>query len=106
MKTQGFVTISAAMVAATCVFIPVSVDAQSRDAALAPAAASNRPLSTPSSVAGSATVSAAKEYRLTAGDKLRIEVYKDAQLSQSVQIRPDGKITLPLLGRGAGRHTD
>jgi polysaccharide export outer membrane protein len=33
-----------------------------------------------------------------AGDKLRIEVYKDPQLSQSLQIRPDGKITLPLLG--------
>ena len=40
----------------------------------------------------------AEEYRLGAGDKLRIEVYKDAQLSQSVQIRPDGKITLPLVG--------
>jgi polysaccharide biosynthesis/export protein len=38
------------------------------------------------------------EYRLNAGDKLRIEVYKDAQLSQSLQIRPDGKITLPLVG--------
>jgi polysaccharide export outer membrane protein len=38
------------------------------------------------------------EYRLGAGDKLRIEVYKDTQLSQSVQIRPDGKITLPLVG--------
>ena len=38
------------------------------------------------------------EYRLGAGDKLRIEVYKDPQLSQSVQIRPDGKITLPLVG--------
>ena len=38
------------------------------------------------------------EYRLGAGDKLRIEVYKDAQVSQSVQIRPDGKITLPLVG--------
>jgi polysaccharide export outer membrane protein len=38
------------------------------------------------------------EYRLGAGDKLRIEVYKDTQLSQSVQIRPDGKITLPLIG--------
>lgn len=38
------------------------------------------------------------DYRLGAGDKLRIEVYKDPQLSQSVQIRPDGKITLPLLG--------
>lgn len=38
------------------------------------------------------------DYRLQAGDKLRVEVYKDAQLSQSVQIRPDGKITLPLVG--------
>jgi polysaccharide export outer membrane protein len=38
------------------------------------------------------------EYRLGPGDKLRIEVYKDAQLSQSLQVRPDGKITLPLLG--------
>ena len=38
------------------------------------------------------------DYRLVPGDKLRVEVYKDAQLSQSLQIRPDGKITLPLLG--------
>jgi len=38
------------------------------------------------------------EYRLGPGDKLRIEVYKDPQLSQSAQIRPDGKITLPLVG--------
>jgi polysaccharide export outer membrane protein len=38
------------------------------------------------------------DYRLGSGDKLRIEVYKDTQLSQSVQIRPDGKITLPLVG--------
>jgi polysaccharide export outer membrane protein len=46
-----------------------------------------------------------KEYRLGPGDKLRIEVYKDSQLSQSVQIRPDGKITLPLVGdtEAAGR---
>ena len=45
------------------------------------------------------------EYRLGPGDKLRIEVYKDAQLSQSLQIRPDGKITLPLVGdvAAAGR---
>ena len=38
------------------------------------------------------------DYRLIVGDKLRIEVYKDPQLSQSLQIRPDGKITLPLIG--------
>jgi polysaccharide export outer membrane protein len=27
-----------------------------------------------------------------------VEVYKDLQLSQSLQVRPDGKITLPLVG--------
>src|SRR6186713_1067748 len=45
------------------------------------------------------------DYRLASGDKLRIEVYKDAQLSQSLQIRPDGKVTLPLVGdvTAAGR---
>jgi polysaccharide export outer membrane protein len=40
----------------------------------------------------------APDYRLVPGDKLRIEVYRDAQLSQSLQVRPDGKITLPLVG--------
>jgi polysaccharide biosynthesis/export protein len=38
------------------------------------------------------------DYRLVSGDKLKIEVYKDPQLSQELQVRPDGKITLPLLG--------
>ena len=38
------------------------------------------------------------DYRLVPGDKLRIDVYKDPNLSQSLQIRPDGKITMPLLG--------
>ena len=38
------------------------------------------------------------EYLLGPGDKLRIEVYRDPQMSQSVQIRPDGKVTLPLVG--------
>ncbi len=44
------------------------------------------------------SVATAADYRLVAGDKLRIEVYRDAQLSQSLQVRPDGKITLPLIG--------
>ena len=45
-----------------------------------------------------APAAASEEYRVGPGDKLRIEVYKDPQLSQSVQVRPDGKITLPLVG--------
>src|SRR4051812_39254673 len=38
-----------------------------------------------------------QDYHLGAGDKLRVEVYKQDQFSQSLQIRPDGKITLTLI---------
>ena len=41
-------------------------------------------------------VDTSPDYRMVPGDKLRVEVYKDAALSQNVQIRPDGKI--PRLG--------
>jgi polysaccharide biosynthesis/export protein len=67
-----------AAVAAICTLAPLSAD--DKKLAAQPPAMSDQ------------------EYRLGAGDKLRIEVYKDPQLSQSVQIRPDGKITLPLIG--------
>jgi polysaccharide biosynthesis/export protein len=64
-----------------------------------PAAPATTPATTaPATPAATTTRTAATsaDYRLVPGDKLRIEVYKDPQLSQSVQIRPDGKITLPL----------
>lgn len=61
-----------------------------------PNGAPSRPASTTPSTSSSTAVAA--DYRLTPGDKLRVEVYKDAQLSQSLQVRPDGKVTLPLLG--------
>jgi polysaccharide biosynthesis/export protein len=41
----------------------------------------------------------ADTYHVGAGDKLRVTVYKDPQASlDSVQVRPDGKITMPLVG--------
>ena len=55
----------------------------------------NRP-STPRG--NGAPVDTSADYKLVPGDKLRIEVYKDQALSQSLQIRPDGKITLPYVG--------
>jgi polysaccharide biosynthesis/export protein len=69
---------------------------------LAPLAADDpktakKPVAAEKSVAAASSV-ISDEYRLGPGDKLRIEVYKDPQLSQSVQVRPDGKITLPLVG--------
>jgi polysaccharide export outer membrane protein len=70
----------------------------------APAAQAQTPTSQPVGTAGAAMETApatgktavAADYKLVPGDKLRIEVYRDAQLSQNVQVRPDGKITLPL----------
>jgi polysaccharide export outer membrane protein len=40
----------------------------------------------------------AKEYVLVAGDTLDINVFGEADLTRSVVIRPDGKISLPLIG--------
>jgi len=57
-----------------------------------------RAAGTSGSTTGSASATVSTDYRLVSGDKLRIDVYKDAQLSQQLQIRPDGKITLPLVG--------
>ena len=82
MKQTTLVTyLAAAAVAALAAAAPVS--AKDKDDKK-PAAAAPAPIT--------------DEYRIGPGDKLRIEVYKDAQLSQSVQVRPDGKITLPLIG--------
>ena len=74
-------------------------------AALVGRSAAQAPVPNPIGTSGTTTAETAKpaastaaDYRLAAGDKLRIEVYKDAQLSQSLQVRPDGKITLPLAG--------
>ena len=76
---------------------PASTQAPAADAASKPVGTSGLP-AVKSAVESTPTKPAAvaADYRLVPGDKLRIEVYKDAQLSQNVQIRPDGKITLPL----------
>lgn len=43
------------------------------------------------------TVAADSLYRIGAQDVLRIDVWKEDQLTRTVPVRPDGKITLPLL---------
>jgi polysaccharide export outer membrane protein len=59
----------------------------------------------PATPAASARSWSDQEYRLGPGDELRVDVYKEDHLSQSLQVRPDGKITLPLVGdiAAAGR---
>jgi polysaccharide export outer membrane protein len=42
-------------------------------------------------------VAAQQEYRIGGGDTLVVNVWKNAELSQSVVVRPDGQITLPLI---------
>lgn len=38
------------------------------------------------------------EYRIGVGDSLEINVWRNPELSRSVQVRPDGKISMPLIG--------
>ena len=67
--------------------------------AQAPSSTTGQPPATSSAKpAAPAPVAVGPDYKLATGDKLKVEVYKDLQLSQALQIRPDGKITLPLLG--------
>lgn len=48
------------------------------------------------------------EYRIGPEDVLEIVVWKNADLSKTVSVRPDGKITLPLIGelRAGGLTAD
>lgn len=39
-----------------------------------------------------------EEYRIGVGDALQINVWRNPELSTSVPVRPDGKISLPLIG--------
>jgi polysaccharide biosynthesis/export protein len=77
---------------------PAQQPAQAATRAGAPPAAGSAPTAGPASPGRVAAAALPADYRLAIGDKLRVEVYKDAQLSQSLQVRPDGKITLPLIG--------
>jgi polysaccharide biosynthesis/export protein len=89
MKQRTTVFVVAVAVGAICLFAPRPAVAGGQSA-YSSTDSDKKPLAQGPALDG--------EYRLGPGDKLRIEVYKDTQLSQSVQIRPDGKITLPLVG--------
>ena len=53
------------------------------------------PVAAPVRTANAATQ---PEYRIGSGDKLQINVYKENDLTQALQVRPDGRITMPLVG--------
>jgi polysaccharide export outer membrane protein len=83
--------------------LPAAAQAPRQAPAPAPAPATSAPRPARTTTSASTTVRPwnEQEYRLGAGDKLRVEVYGEQQLSQSLQVRPDGKITLPLVGDAA-----
>lgn len=70
-----------------------------------PAAAANSPKSAQSSKVPSGTESADPSYIIGDDDVLAINVWNEPDLKQSVPVRPDGKISLPLVGdiQAAGR---
>src|SRR5579872_3358705 len=71
-------------------------------------AAKNGPQNTPQvydtpRVATAGTVAAAeaidpKSYLIGPEDILHIEVFRDTDMTRTVNVRPDGKITMPLIG--------
>ncbi|HVH71867.1 MAG TPA: polysaccharide biosynthesis/export family protein, partial [Candidatus Dormibacteraeota bacterium] len=48
-------------------------------------------------VAAKGEIAGAEEYKIGPQDVLKIDVWKEEQLTRTVPVRPDGKITLPLL---------
>lgn len=55
---------------------------------------SNRPVQSPAA----ADAAVLEEYKIGVGDALSINVWRNPELSLSVPVRPDGKISMPLIG--------
>lgn len=55
----------------------------------------------------SAPIAVPTDYRIGVSDVIAVSVWKDADLTRSVPVRPDGKISLPLIGdlEAAGKTT-
>jgi polysaccharide export outer membrane protein len=62
---------------------------------LAPMAAAAQ--SAPTDTAGAPSLSSQSNYRIGPGDQLQIFVWKNPDLSTSTPVRPDGKISAPLV---------
>src|SRR4051794_22120209 len=62
------------------------------------AAAEASPLTSPSSESSSALAVPLNSYVIGASDLLKVTVWKEANLSGELLVRPDGMISMPLLG--------
>jgi protein involved in polysaccharide export with SLBB domain len=61
------------------------------------------PVSTPPAMAGDAGNSIS-DYRVGSGDVLEFKFFYNAELNESVQVRPDGKVSLGLIGDVSVEH--
>jgi polysaccharide export outer membrane protein len=86
MRTRGFTGL---VVAACLTFGSIGVRAQS--------ASAGTPDTAKPSQDSAPTIQTDPTYKIGPQDVLRIDVWKEAEISRSVPVRPDGKITLPLL---------
>jgi polysaccharide export outer membrane protein len=83
-RPRGWWLVAAGLTAALSAASPGAVFAQARASGAAPAAAP-------------AAIPELAEYRIGPEDVLQIAVWKNDAMSRSVTVRPDGKISLPLL---------
>src|SRR4051794_22624024 len=71
---------------------------QSQDAAKTAANPSNSVSNTAPAAANSKSDPKSDDYVIGNGDELAVNVWKEPEISRTVPVRPDGKITLPLVG--------
>ncbi len=83
-------TITRILLAMVLAFIPVAAqDANTREAKAVPPSAPN---------GASSAVADEKAYEIGPEDVLNVNVWKETELSGVVPVRPDGKISVPLIG--------
>ncbi len=81
--------------------LPLTARAQQKGGAQAPDPA------TPAKSSSNLTAAVALDYRIGVSDVIAVSVWKVADLSRTMPVRPDGKISLPLIGDidAAGKTT-
>lgn len=90
----------AALFVAVCL-LPAAVEAQTaRLTEPASADPPQPPAATAPAVSAPAVdaESLSPDYRIVPGDVLQVSVWKEAELSSEVRVRPDGSLTVPLIG--------
>jgi polysaccharide export outer membrane protein len=86
----------------TCLLIgalllPTLVSSQEAQKQAAKDASTQKAVVTAAGTAAPQVVANDPEYKIGAQDLLRVDIWKEDQLTRTVPVRPDGKITLPLL---------